>query len=149
MDFLNEHVLWWHWVVFGLLLFIGELLSGTFLLLGIGIAAVATGLLTWLLPLSFTAELLLWSAGSAVVMVFWYRRFRRAGEHESGQAGYRVDTPGTVTEPIEPPARGRVLFDAPVLGNREWPAFADRPIAKGTRVRIVEVSGQMIKVEEI
>ncbi|HHJ12707.1 MAG TPA: NfeD family protein, partial [Chromatiales bacterium] len=48
MDFLNEHVLWWHWVVFGLLLFIGELLSGTFLLLGIGIAAVVTGLLTWL-----------------------------------------------------------------------------------------------------
>jgi len=149
MDFLNTHVLWWHWVVFGLLLVIGELLSGTFLLLGIGIAAVVTGLLGWFWPLSFTAELLLWSAGTAGVVVFWYRHFRRASDTESGQSGYRVDTPGTVTEAIEPPGRGRVLFDAPVLGNREWPAYADRPIAQGARVRIVEVSGQMIKVEEI
>jgi len=149
MEWLDTHVLWWHWVVFGLVLVIGELLTGTFLLLGIGIAAVLVGLLGWLFPMSFTAELMLWSAAALGVVIVWYRSMRRASETDSGQSAYRVDTPGTVVEAIHPPQRGKVLFDEPVLGNREWPAFADTDIEQGARVRIIEVSGQLIKVEEI
>jgi len=143
---LNENVLWWHWIAVGLV-FIGlEAMSATFLMLGIGVAAILTGVLTYLLGLSLAAELLVWALLSALFVVGWYRFIRPRSVTQSGQPDYRFDTLGTVTEAIAPPQRGRVVFDIPVLGNREWPAFADEAIAPGTKVRIADVSGQLIKV---
>ena len=81
-------------------------------------------------------------------MVGWWRFIRQRTVTQSGQPYYRLDTKGTVSEAILPPQRGRVLFDIPVLGNREWPAFADEAIDAGEKVQIVDVSGQLIKVEK-
>lgn len=145
-EWLNANVLWWHWIVFGLALIGLEALATTFLMLGIGVAAIITGLLTYGLGLSFAVELLVWSVLSALFFVLWYRFIRQKSVTQSGQPDYRFDTLGTVTEPIAPPQRGWVVFDIPVLGNREWPAFADEAIETGTKVRIADVSGQLIKV---
>ncbi|MBD3800228.1 MAG: NfeD family protein [Campylobacterales bacterium] len=146
LDWLNSNVEWWHWVILGMVLIGLETMALTFLLLGIGVAAILTGTLAYLFDLSFSAELLTWSIFSTLFIVGWWRFIRQRTVSESGQPNYRVDTKGSVTEGIEPPQRGKVLFDIPVLGNREWPAFADEPIAIGTKVCIVDVSGQLIKV---
>ncbi len=149
LEWLNDNVLWWHWVVLGLV-FVGlETVTLTFLMLGIGVAAILTGLIAYALNLSFSTELLIWSVSSILFVVGWWRFIRQRTVTQSGQPHYRVDTKGTVVEGIEPPARGRVLFDIPVLGNREWPAFADEPLEMGTKVHIVDVSGQLIKVQGI
>ena len=149
LDWLNVNVLWWHWIILGLVFIGSEALSMTFLMLGIGVASVLTGLLTYFLDLSFSTELLLWSVLSMAFVVGWWRFIRQRTVTQSGQAGYRVDTRGSVVEAIDPPQRGKVLFDIPVLGNREWPAFADEPLEKGAHVEIIDVSGQLIKVKRI
>ncbi|MHC3995371.1 NfeD family protein [Thiomicrolovo sp. ZZH C-3] len=146
LEWLNANVLWWHWVILGMVLIGLETMALTFLLLGIGVAAILTGVLAYLLTLSFSTELLIWSVLSTLFIVGWWRFIRQRTVTQSGQPNYRVDTKGTVVEAIEPPQRGKVLFDIPVLGNREWPAFADEPLAVGTKVQIVDVSGQLIKV---
>jgi inner membrane protein len=149
VDWLYANVLWWHWIVLGLI-FIGfEAVAMTFLMLGIGVAAILTGVLTFFFELSFSTELLIWSVLSALFVVGWWRFIRQKTVTQSGQPHYRLDTKGTVEEAIEPPRRGRVLFDIPVLGNREWPAFADEPLEVGAKVEIVDVSGQLIKVKRI
>jgi len=149
LDWLNANVLWWHWIILGLV-FVGlETVSMTFLMLGIGVAAILTGLIAFLFDFDFSTELLLWSVLSLLFVVGWWRFIRQKTVSESGQPHYRVDTKGTVTEAIEPPQRGRVLFDIPVLGNREWPAFADEPLEAGAKVQIVDVSGQLIKVKRL
>ena len=149
IDWLNAQVLWWHWIIVGVI-FVGlETVTLTFLMLGIGVAAVLTGLIALLFDLSFSTELLVWSILSLAFVVGWWRFIRLKTVTQSGQPNYRVDTKGTVTEAIDPPERGKVLFDIPVLGNREWPAFSDEPLEVGMKVHIVDVSGQLIKVKRI
>lgn len=149
IEFLNTHVLWWHWVVFGLLLLGAEVLSGTFLMLGLGIAAIAVGLADRAADLGFTTELLAWAALSMVVVVVWKRYWRQRDVTQSGQSRSGLDVPGTVSEAIVPPGRGRVLFDAPVLGSSDWAAKSKVPLEAGTRVHIAEVDGQLMLVEPI
>ncbi len=149
LELLNNNLLWWHWVVAGLILLAAEMMTGTFLLLGLGVAAIAVGMIDLLADVSFTVELLLWLIFSLTVLVVWFKWFRTRPVSRSGQSNYRLDTPGTVLEPISPHQRGKVRFDTPVLGNSTWHATARRPIPAGTRVRIVQVTGQLIEVEPL
>ena len=43
--FLNDTILWWHWIVLGFILLILEMSTGTFIMLGLGVAAIIVGLL--------------------------------------------------------------------------------------------------------
>ena len=60
-----------------------------------------------------------------------------------------LDTLGTVQEDIQPHSRGKVKFDTPVLGNTLWHATSKVDIDVNTRVKIVQVNGQLIEVEPI
>ena len=147
--FLNETVLWWHWVVFGILLLIMEMTTGTFFMLGLGVAAIVVGILDTLLSTSFTVELSIWMVLSILAIAAWFKWFREPPVTDSGQSNYRLDTLGTVLEEIHPHSRGKVTFDAPVLGNTSWHATSKVDLDKNTRVKIVEINGQLIEVEPI
>ena len=147
VDVLNEIVLWWHWIVFGLFLLVIELLTGTFFVLTLAIAAVLVGIISFLMIISFNSELFLWIVLSFVGISIWYKWLRDKKHPKTGQSNYRFDTKGTVTKEIKPHKRGEVVFDIPVLGNTKWVATSDEDLMVGTRVKIVEVNGQLIKVK--
>ncbi|RUM74734.1 MAG: NfeD family protein [Sulfurovum sp.] len=146
---LNETVIWWHWIAFGLILLILEVNTGTFILLGLGIAAISVGIIEYLHPITFTYQVLIWTALSAGYLLAWKKWINEKHVSETGQSNYNLDMLGTVTEAIRPHHKGKVHFDIPVLGQTEWIAIADEPIAKGERVKIIEIIGQLIKVEKI
>jgi membrane protein implicated in regulation of membrane protease activity len=146
---LNETVLWWHWIVFGILLLIVEMSTGTFFMLGLGVAAIVVGTIDALVNTSFTVELTIWMILSVLAIMAWFRWFRENPVTDSGQSNYRLDTLGIVVEEIQPHSRGKVTFDTPVLGNTSWHATSKVDIDKNTRVRIVEINGQLIQVEPI
>ena len=146
ITFLNETVLWWHWIILGIVLLIAEITAGTFFMLGLGIAAIITGCIDLLFETSFTAELFIWITLCLISIAAWFTWVKEKTITQSGQSNYRLDTLGTVTQEIKPHRRGTVLFDAPVLGNTTWHATAKINIAKETRVKIVEINGQLIEV---
>ena len=146
---LNETVLWWHWIVFGIILLILEMNIGTFFMLGLGIAAIIVGILDTFIDISFTMELSIWIVLSILAIVAWFKWFREPPITESGQSNYRLDTLGMVMEDIQPHSRGKVIFDTPVLGNTSWHAISKVDIDKDTRVQIVQINGQLIEVEPI
>ncbi len=146
MELLNQTVAWWHWIVLGLILLIVEVNTGTFLFAGFAAAALVTGLVDLLFATSFTSELLLWSILSVLAFVLWRNYFKKEPTHSVGQSDDGIGTQGVVTEAIAPHQKGRVRFDAPLLGNTEWFATADEAINAGDRVKVVEVRGQLIKV---
>ncbi|SFV51408.1 Putative activity regulator of membrane protease YbbK [hydrothermal vent metagenome] len=146
---LNETVLWWHWVVLGIILLIFEMSSGTFIMLGLGIAAISVGILDSMIHTSFTTELTIWMILSVLSIAAWFKWFKEPTVSHTGQSNYRLDTLGTVTEEIHPHDRGKVIFDTPVLGNTVWHATAKKSISKDTRVKIVEVNGQLIEVQKV
>lgn len=149
LAFLNEFVLWWHWIIVGILLLIAEMMVGTFFMLGLGVAAIVTGLIDMLFVTTFSIELLLWIVFSLLAIVAWFRWVKEPRKTDSGQSNYRLDTLGIVQEDIAPHSRGKVTFDTPVLGNTSWHATAKIDIAKGIRVKIVQINGQLIEVEPI
>lgn len=146
---LNESVLWWHWIVLGVVLLITEMSIGTFFLLGLGLAAIIVGIIDVIIPISFTIELTIWMALSILAIAAWFKWFREEPITESGQSNYRLDTLGTVEEAIQPHSRGKVKFDTPVLGNTLWHATSKVDIDEKTRVKIVQINGQLIEVEPL
>lgn len=146
---LNETVLWWHWIVFGITLLILDMTMGTFFILGLGVAAIIVGVIDTLVSTSFTVELTIWMILSILAIAAWFKWFREPPITESGQSNYRLDTLGIVMEDIQPHSRGKVTFDSPVLGNTSWHATAKVDIDKDTRVQIVQINGQLIEVEPI
>jgi hypothetical protein len=122
---------------------------GTFFILGLGIAAIVVGVLDIFLDLSFTMELTIWMILSVLAIAARFKWFREEPVTDSGQSNYRLDTLGVVMEDIQPHSRGKVKFDTPVLGNTHWHAISKIDIHKGTRVKIVQINGQLIEVEPI
>jgi len=149
IEFLNETVLWWHWIVFGIALLIWDMSMGTFFILGLGVAAIIVGVVDMFLDTSFIIELTIWMILSILAIAAWFKWFREEPVTDSGQSNYRLDTLGVVMEDIQPHSRGKVTFDTPVLGNTSWHAISKVDIDKGTRVKIVQINGQLIEVEPL
>ena len=147
--FLNEVVLWWHWIIFGIVLLLVEMSIGTFFILGLAVAAILVGIIDLLFLTAFNTELLIWIIFSLLAIAAWFKWFREPHQTDSGQSNYRLDTLGIVLEEIEPHNRGKVKFDSPVLGNTAWHATAKVKIEKDTRVKIVQINGQLIEVEPV
>lgn len=149
IEFLNESILWWHWIVFGIILLIVDMSLATFFILGLGAAAVIVGAIDLLVMTTFTQELSIWMVLAILIIAGWFKWFRQKPLTQSGQSNYRLDTLGTVTQAIEPHSRGKVTFDTPVLGNTTWHATSKIAIEVNTRVQIVQINGQLIEVEPL
>lgn len=149
IEFLNDTVSWWHWIVFGIILLIWDMSMGTFFVLGLGVAAIIVGIIDAFISTSFTVELTIWMILSILAITAWFKWFRENPVTHSGQSNYRLDTLGIVLEDIQPHSRGKVTFDTPVLGNTSWHAISKVDISKGTRVKIVQINGQLIEVEPL
>ena len=149
IDFLNETILWWHWIVFGIILLIADMTLATFFILGLGAAAIIVGAIDLLVATTFTQELSIWMILAILIIAGWFKWFRQKPLTQSGQSNYRLDTLVTVTQAIEPHSRGKVTFDTPVLGNTTWHATSKIAIEVNTRVQIVQTSGQLIEVEPL
>jgi len=149
IEFLNETVLWWHWIIFGVILLIIEMNLGTFFILGLGVAAIVVGILDAIAGVSFAVEISVWMILSVLSIMAWLKWFKQESISNSGQSNYSLDTIGTVIKEIRPHSRGKVTFDTPVLGNSSWHATSKIDIDKNRRVKIVQINGQLIEVEPI
>ena len=147
VDFLDHTVVWWFWIIGGLLLIILELATGSFITLGLGIAALIVGLIDLMMPMGLLIQLLLWIVLSVGFISLFFKWFKRQDTvSNTGQSTYTFDTLGIVKDAIHPHQRGKVTFDTPVLGSTQWLATSNEILEVGTRIRIVEVNGQLITV---
>ena len=70
-------ILWWYWVVFGLVLVALELVIPSFTIIWFGLGACCVGLLMLPFPtLPLAGQLLLWGGFSTLWTVLWFRRFK-------------------------------------------------------------------------
>lgn len=146
---LNETIVWWHWIVIGFILLILEMNTGTFVMLGLGVAAIIVGILDITMQTTFTTELVIWIVLSIVSIWSWKKWMKTPHVSNTGQSDHSLDTLGTVIQEIHPHQRGKVTFDSPVLGNTSWHATSTEEIAEGSRIKIVEINGQLIAVSKI
>ncbi len=144
-----HELLWWHWIAFGLVLVVAEIIVPQFVVIWFGLSAIVVGIVKYIFSTTFTINLAIWIAISLILLYLWFKFFRDKKDIKSGQPDFRLDTRGIVTEDIKHGYKGKVHFDMPVLGSSDWYATSDEDIKSGQKVKIVEVNGQLIKVKKI
>ena len=149
IEYLSTNLLWWHWIAFGIALLTLEIFSGTFMMLGLGLAAIIVGVVDVLYPISVAMELTIWMVLSLIAIALWFKYMKDNTVETSGQSNYSLETEGTIIQEIPLNGRGKVRFDTPVLGNTIWLATSKETLPIDTRVKIVEVKGQLIMVASI
>ena len=138
MNWLNPG---WLWLYAGAVLMLMEIIVPGFVMFFFGLAAATVGFTRFALgeALSPTWQLAAFSALSVIYITM----LRRSDSPEGFGAEY-VGRAGKVTGAINPPLAGRVE-----LGDAQWAAVADEPIAAGVDVLVVSRSNLTMKVKEI
>ena len=135
----------WAWLALGLVLAVGEMtIPGVFLIWMAG-AAVITGLVTWVVPLSVAMQVVLFavlSVGAVFIGRNWLRANPIVGADPlmNDRGARAIGETVVVTQVIEG-GEGRVK-----LGDSEW--IAKGPDAEpGTRMRVASHNGSVLMVE--
>jgi len=143
-------ILPWHWIVFGIALMISEIFLATFFILWFGAAAVAVGVVLYVVPnLSLSWQILLWTIVSSVLAYAWFK-FLKPLSIDRTKAGLSKEAiMGEVGQVLVVPTgdkRGKLRFPAPILGADEWIIISTDNLALGDRVSVVDVSGNSLIV---
>ena len=149
LEFLSSNLLWWHWIVLGIVLLTMEVFTGTFILLGLGLSGIIVGIIDVIYPISLNMELTIWMILSLLSFVLWFKYMKDNSIEYSGQSNYSLETLGVVEENITANGRGKVRFDMPVLGTTLWTATSKESLEPNSRVKIIEIKGQLIEVVKI
>ncbi|HCS27205.1 MAG TPA: hypothetical protein DIW43_07110 [Spongiibacteraceae bacterium] len=151
MEWFDSSIAYWHWLVFGLVLIALEIFTAGFVLLWLGVSALMVGVLSYVIALSFTAELLIWTILSVSDLFVWFKfiqpRFRNktlsgmSREAVVGQTGMVIQANSG--------ERGRLRFSMPVLGSDEWSFICQDAVSVGDRVSVTDVSGNTLVVSRL
>ncbi len=145
-------IAYWHWLVFGMLLIIAELLVPSFTIFWFGLGALAVAALLFFVPgMQLPWQLAAWAVSSSVMTFLWFKYFRTiAPDRTSAGVGREavIGERGTVSSPPDEKGHGKVRFTRPVLGSSEWPFICTDEVSVGDSVYIKDISGNTLIVEK-
>lgn len=136
------------WLVLGGLLLITEMLGTAGYLLWSGIAAVLTGLLAWMLPLSWEFQGVCFAILTLVAVFLWWRWLsspkqspQAAVLNQRGQQllGRRLRLQSALVN-----GRGNIR-----IGDSSWPVVAESDLPADSDVVIVAVDGILLKINPV
>jgi hypothetical protein len=136
-----------HWLVFGLILLIAEMATGTTYLLWPGVAALITALVAFLHIGNWASDIALFAVLTIALTAFGrplVRRFRRAdsGARINERAAQMVGTRGVLTAF----ANG---VGSMKINDSIWRAVSDEALQAGQQVEIAAVEGVTVKVRAV
>lgn len=142
---------WQVWLGIALLLGVVEVLTQGYFALWFALAALCTAALSTVVP-SPTAQIVTWAVAASLLLAtsrLWLRPVvpRRQApaavqKPPSARRDELVGRRGVVVEPVH--GLGTVRVDGEL-----WSARAERPLPAGTRVRVVDLDGTRLIVEEV
>ena len=148
MGFLFASSPYWLWLSIGLILIAAEAVVPGIFLLWIGFAAIATGLFIWVMPLTFTFQLVLFAILGLVAIIFGRR--------------IQADQKTAITDAPFLNERGRALVGKSFpletaivngagsvrVGDSIW-RVSGADSAQGATVKVIDVDGSTLRVESI
>ena len=149
---MDIQMLYWHWLVLGLLLVVGEIFIPSFTILWFGLGALVVGLIELLIPMSLSVQILLWTVSSVVFTLDWFKIIKvkmaqgNRGEEARNDA---IGASGLVTRLPTQSTQGRIRFSTPVMDSDEWEFSCDSVVELGDRLHIKEVSGDFLVVTKL
>ena len=148
MDFLGNG---WIWMYVGAGMMLAEILTPGFVMFFFGLSAATVGLLVLLLPPSFNPSLMwqlaLFSLFSLIYLVTLRRYVKNVFLGDNGKSRALADEfAGRLGEAVTDISsmQGRVS-----VGDAEWSAVSEAPIAAGAKVRVVSRKNLTLTVEAV
>lgn len=141
-------ILWWHWLVIGLLLVLAELATaGGFYVIFFGIAALTVGVLSGFeIVEPLWVQLLLFSLISIASLLVFRARLLKWFQHDPQQP--QIDTLvgeiGVASDELAPGTVGKVEVRGAAWSARNATGAL---VLRGTRVRVVRVDGLTLHIE--
>ncbi|EPW7975643.1 NfeD family protein [Cronobacter turicensis] len=134
------------WLCLGGLLLAAEMLGGNGFLLWSGVAAVATGLLTLLLPLGWEWQGVSFALFMLIAVWLWWRWLSRRAQprpdNALNQRGQQlIGQRFTLTQALEN-GRGQIT-----VGDSVWPVTASSDLPAGTVVEVVALDGIRLRIQ--
>lgn len=146
-------VLYWHWIVLGVVLMLSEIAITTFFILWFGVAAIVMGGVMLVFPdIPASWQLFIWTALSSVLAFAWFKYLKPLSTDKTKAGLSREAIVGEIGQVIILPTdarRGHLRFPAPVLGNDEWEIISQDSLALGDRVKVTDVSGNALLVKKV
>lgn len=149
---MNVELLYWHWLLLGIVLIIAEIFVPSFTILWFGLGAIVVGLTTLAVEMSFTGQIVLWAAASSAFTVLWFKYFKPKMVDRTTAGIAREAAIGESGQVIKAPVdggRGVVRFTTPILGDDEWEFISEHSVEIGDRVHIKEFSGNTLIVVKL
>lgn len=143
-----QHLAFWHWLVFGVLLMALEVFVPAMLVMWFGFGAIVTGLLLWLIPdMGLSWQLLIFAVVSGISVLGWRKsRFR--------EENISSDSPDLNNRLHSHIGKEYVLTEAIIngrgtmrVGDTAWRVTGE-DLPSGTRVRVTGVDGVLFTVEK-
>ena len=136
----------WTWWVLGVILIVLEVFAPTAFFLWMGISALVTGGLLWMMPdMSWTSQLFSFAVLSVISIVVWRRYFKDVSE--------RTDQPLLNKRALQYVGRTFTLDEAIVNGvgqvrvdDSTWRISSDEDYPAGTRIQVIGEEGMTLKV---
>jgi hypothetical protein len=145
---LSSIAIHWLWISGGLVLLGLEVLVPGAFLFWIGLAAVATGLIVWVLPLPWPAALVVFAVGSVSAAVLGRRLMAHRSStpedapHLNQRGAALVGREITLAQPIIG-GQGEISID-----DTMWRVTGE-DLPAGTRVRVSSLHGLELKVDRV
>lgn len=143
----------WHWLVLGFILLIVEMFVPTFASLWFGAAAIIVAALLWLLPMSVSAQIIVWLVLSAVFLLAWFKFIKplSVDRTKAGLGGsVIVGETGMIIVQPQPDRAGMVRFSVPIVGAAEWMCRTrGEQVAVGERVVVTDIVGNELVVSSM
>lgn len=143
-----QHLAFWHWLVFGVLLMALEVFAPAMLVMWFGFGAIVTGLLLWLIPdMGLSWQLLIFAVVSGISVLGWRKsRFR--------EENISSDSPDLNNRLHSHIGKEYVLTEAIIngrgtmrVGDTAWRVTGE-DLPSGTRVRVTGLDGVLFTVEK-
>ena len=146
-------LVYWHWIVLGIVLMLAEIFIGSFFIFWFGAAAVVVGLSLTIAPsISAPTQLIFWTLLSLVFAVAWFRFLKPISKYVTKAGLSREALIGEIGQVLSVPngdKRGMVRFPAPLLGSDEWLIMSQDSLSIGDRVSVKDVSGNSLIVVRV
>ena len=146
-------LVYWHWIVLGIVLMLAAIFIGSFFIFWFGAAAVVVGLSLTIAPsISASTQLIFWTLLSLVFAVAWFRFLKPLSKDVTKAGLSREALIGEIGQVLSVPngdKRGMVRFPAPLLGSDEWLIMSQDSLSIGDRVSVKDVSGNSLIVVRV
>ena len=142
-------LLYWHWIILGVLLILFELIIPSFTAMWFGLGAVFVGGFLWFYPeTAGSLQVLIWAVLSAVLTWFWFRVFKpRKGTVQATQDQVE-GVWGLVILPASEHKPGMIRFATPLLDQDEWPFTSEQALEAGEQAKVIDVRNNILVVSK-